>query len=182
MNITSINRFYLLLLLNTMKLITFLYSLEFLRHSLHPDGQVDAFQMLRAHQISSNSKSHSKRIISIHPLKAVNASEGAQRLNENDKDLITKEDELEQPHHRLHYPTAGGIFDISRGPDHHLINVDHDKLDDLGDKSVNVHEMKLDAVTVTVASFGFLALCFFVFVFMDGGGGLSNLIARIHNS
>lgn len=172
-----------------MKLMTFLYSLvEFLRHSLHPDGQVDAFQMLPnnwlhyVHQISSNSKSHAKRIISIHPLKVLNASEDAKRLNENDKDMITKEDELEQPHYHLHYPTAGGIFDISRGPDHHLINVDHDKLNDLGDKSVNVHEMKLDAVTVTVATFGFLALCFFVFVFMDGGGGLSNLIARIQNS
>lgn len=71
------------------------------------------------------------------------------------------------------------MFDITQGPGHHLINVDHNKLDDMGDKTVNVNEMKLDAVTVTFFSFTFLALCVFVFVFGDGGVGL---IARFQNA
>lgn len=85
----------------------------------------------------------------------------------------------EDPHYRVHYPSAGSMFDITQGPGHHLINVDHNKLDDMGDKTVNVNEMKLDAVTVTFFSFTFLALCVFVFVFVDGGVGL---IARFQNA
>ena len=100
--------------------------------------------------------------------------------NEETGDVTGKDDQA-PPHYRLHYPTAGGMYDISEGPGHHLINVDHDKLTDLGDKSVSVHEMKLDAVTVTFLSFTLLALFLFVFAFSDGGG-LDNLIAWFQNA
>lgn len=61
----------------------------------------------------------------------------------------------------LHYPTAGGMYDISEGPGHHLINVNHDKLEDvekLKKQSVNVHEVEVDAATITMICFGTLAL------------------------
>jgi hypothetical protein len=80
-----------------------------------------------------------------------------------------------------HYLTAGGMYEISSGPDHHLINVDHEQLDSLGDKSVNVHELKLDAVTVTFVTFAFGALCLFGFAFIDGEL-VSNVVARVQNA
>jgi len=61
-----------------------------------------------------------------------------------------------------HYPTEGGMFDISKGPSHHLIDVDPENIEALGDNSVEVHEMKVDASTLTFAFFGFMA--FFLFV------------------
>jgi hypothetical protein len=60
-----------------------------------------------------------------------------------------------------HYPTEGKMFDIDKGPDHHLIEVDHKDLENLGDKSVQVHEVKVDAVSITLATFGILALLLF---------------------
>ena len=81
----------------------------------------------------------------------------------------------------VHYPTEGGMYDISEGPGHHLINVDHDKLHDVEEmKSVNVHEVKVDAVTVTFASFASLALVLFLLAFSDEGD-LGNFIARVQN-
>lgn len=59
------------------------------------------------------------------------------------------------------------MFDIDKGPGHHLIDVDHKDLEDLGDKSVEVHEVKVDATTLTLASFGFLALFLFVVPFIN---------------
>ena len=113
---------------------------------------------------------------SIFPLK------GGTQLNQGISEREEKAKAIESlsSSSHLHYPTAGGMYDISEGPGHHLINVDHDKLDDLGDKSVNVHEVQLDAVTVTFLSFAFLALSFFVFAF-SAAGGLNNAIARIQN-
>ncbi len=71
-------------------------------------------------------------------------------------------------------------FHVERGPEfvldksdalhsvhHHLIDVDHEKLNDLNERAqkawipVNVHEMDLDAVTVSVVLFGLLALLLF---------------------
>ena len=66
-----------------------------------------------------------------------------------------------------HNPTEGKMFDIDKGPGHHLIDVDKKDLEDLGDKSVEVHEMKVDAATVTLVSFGMLALFLFVMPFMN---------------
>ncbi len=78
----------------------------------------------------------------------------------------------------MHYPTSGGMYDISEGPGHHLINVDHDKLDNLEERqSVNVHEVELDAATVTLVSFGTLALILFVLAFTEEGG-LFSLVER----
>jgi hypothetical protein len=66
-----------------------------------------------------------------------------------------------------HYPTEGKMFDIDKGPGHHLIDVDHKDLEKLGDKTVEVHEMKVDATTLTLVSFGILALFLFVAPFMN---------------
>ena len=65
-----------------------------------------------------------------------------------------------------HYPTEGGMFDINKGPAHHLIDVAPEDLEALGDKSVEVHEMKVDAATLTFASFGVMVLFLFVFAFI----------------
>ncbi len=70
---------------------------------------------------------------------------------------------------KKHYPSEGKMFDIEKGPDHHLIEVDHKDIENLGDKSVNVHEMKLDAVDITVASFAFLAFVLFYVAFFVRG-------------
>lgn len=57
--------------------------------------------------------------------------------------------------------------DVLHSVHHHLIDVDHDKLNDLNARAqkawspVNVHEMNLDAVTVSVVLFGLLALLLF---------------------
>lgn len=59
------------------------------------------------------------------------------------------------------------MFDIDKGPGHHLIDVDHKDLEKLGDKTVEVHEMKVDATTLTLVSFGILALFLFVAPFMN---------------
>eukprot|EP01083_Nonionella_stella_P037319 101724_1 len=65
-------------------------------------------------------------------------------------------------HH--HYLTEGGMYDISEGPEHHLINVNHEQLENLSHKSENVFEVKkLDVLTVTIAVFVWLALFFFAF-------------------
>jgi len=65
-----------------------------------------------------------------------------------------------------HYPTEGGMFDINKGPSHHLIEVAPEDLVALGDKSVEVHELKVDAATLTFASFGAMALFLFVLAFI----------------
>ena len=84
---------------------------------------------------------------------------------------------------KKHYPTEGEMFDIEKGPGHHLIDaipkdiedlgdksvmIDANPkvIEDLGDKSVNVHEMKVDAATITFLSFGILALLLFVVPFV----------------
>ena len=85
---------------------------------------------------------------------------------------------------KKHYPTEGEMFDIEKGPGHHLIDaipkdiedlgdksvmIDANPkvIEDLGDKSVNVHEMKVDAATITFLSFGILALLLFVVPFVQ---------------
>ena len=81
----------------------------------------------------------------------------------------------------VHYPTEGGMYDISEGPGLHLINVDHDRLHDLEEmKSVNVYEVKVDAVTVTFASFASLAMVLLLLAFSDEGI-LLNFVARVLN-
>ncbi len=118
---------------------------------------------------------------SIFPLKGgTQQNQGISDREEKAIESLSSSSSSSSSSSHLHYPTAGGMYDISEGPGHHLINVDHDKLDDLGDKSVNVHEVQLDAVTVTFLSFAFLALSFFVFAF-SAAGGLNNAIARIQN-
>ena len=73
------------------------------------------------------------------------------------------------------YQTQGEMFDIERGPDHHLIdnpsqpalnspNVlieDPDAKKINASKKVNVHEMEIDASTFTFLLFGVLALLLF---------------------
>jgi len=101
-----------------------------------------------------------------------------------DKKEVKKEEDITnmKQHQRLHYPTAGGMFDVSVGPSHHLVGVDHEKLKDLENKppSVNVHEVKVDAVTVTFFSFA-LALCVFILA-MDETGLMGSYIAKIQNT
>ena len=65
------------------------------------------------------------------------------------------------------------MFDIEKGPGHHLIDAIPKDIEDLGDKSVDVQEMKVDAVDavdaatiVTFLSFGILALLSFVLTFV----------------
>lgn len=107
----------------------------------------------------------------------------------NDSDIQTtkttaEEEEEAVPNALDNYPTAGGMYDISEGPGHHLINVDHDKLHDLEEiKSVNVHEVEVDAVTVTFVSFITVALFLITLAFVEDGNkeGLNSLIARIQN-
>lgn len=65
------------------------------------------------------------------------------------------------------YATEGGMFDITQGPGHHLIDVAPEDLQAFEqEKSVEVHEMKVDASTLTVVSFGFLAFFLFVLPFI----------------
>jgi hypothetical protein len=68
------------------------------------------------------------------------------------------------------------MFDIEKGPGHHLIDAIPKDIEDLGDKSVDVQEMKVDVVDavdavdaatiVTFLSFGILALLSFVLTFV----------------
>ena len=65
------------------------------------------------------------------------------------------------------YATEGSMFDITQGPGHHLIDVAPKDLQSFEEeKSVKVHEMKVDASTLTVVSFGFLAFLLFVLPFI----------------
>eukprot|EP01083_Nonionella_stella_P106516 307532_1 len=78
--------------------------------------------------------------------------------------------------HPKRYPTEGDMFDIEKGPDHHLIEnppADTDtmpldlkkgadrKIKESSKTKVNVHEMKVDAATLTLVSFGVLASVLF---------------------
>lgn len=86
------------------------------------------------------------------------------------------------------------MYTISRGPEewdaeahphHHLVEADHEKLHDLTDHPVSqldveVHEMKLDAVTVTALCFAAIAINFMLFAHMDTG--LGGIVASLQNS
>jgi hypothetical protein len=65
------------------------------------------------------------------------------------------------------YPTEGAMFDIEKGPDHHLIEVDKKDLKKVRGPAVNVHEMKLDAVTITFLSFLLLGILVIVVPFVQ---------------
>ena len=60
----------------------------------------------------------------------------------------------------------GGLFDITEGPHHHLIDVDKVSLEEqrvLKEKnSVQVHEMQLDSINVMAVSFGIMIFVLFV--------------------
>ena len=85
------------------------------------------------------------------------------------------------------------MYTVSRGPEewdaeghphHHLVDADHDKLHDLTDHpvsqlNVNVHEMQLDAVTITAFCFAAIAINFMVFTHMDTG--LDGFVASLQN-
>lgn len=66
-----------------------------------------------------------------------------------------------------HQPTGqNGMFDdhfFSEGPPYHhcLIEVDLKDIGTLGNKSVEVHGMKLETTTPTFTSFGFMVSCLF---------------------
>ena len=70
-------------------------------------------------------------------------------------DQTTKVDDSEA---NKKYPSEGTMFDIEKGPDHHLIEVDKKDLKKVRGPPVNVHEMKLDAVTITFLSFLLLGI------------------------
>lgn len=87
-----------------------------------------------------------------------------------EREIIEKEEG--SPKHSTFHVERGPEFVVDKSDalhsvHHHLIDVDHDKLNDLNVRAqkawipVNVHEMKLDAVTVSVVLFGLLALLLF---------------------
>ena len=77
------------------------------------------------------------------------------------------------------YPSEGTEFDVESGPDHHLIDVDHQKLDQL-DHLVEVHEVKVDAMNVMALAF--LSLSFFLFVMANMSDiGVNCLLASLQN-
>lgn len=87
-----------------------------------------------------------------------------------EREIIEKEEG--RPKHSTFHIERGPEFvldksDVLHSVHHHLIDVDHDKLNDLNVRAqrawipVNVHEMNMDAVTVSVVLFGLLALLLF---------------------
>ena len=86
------------------------------------------------------------------------------------------------------------MFTVSRGPEewdaehhphHHLVDADHDKLHDITDHpvsqlNVNVHEMDLDAVTITALCFAAIAINFMLFAHVDSG--LGGFVASLQNT
>ena len=70
-------------------------------------------------------------------------------------------------YHIEHGPETYEKADPVHSLHHHLIDVDHDKLNDLGVRAqhawtpVNVHEMEVDAFTLSAVLFGVLALILF---------------------
>ena len=86
------------------------------------------------------------------------------------------------------------MFTVSRGPEewdaehhphHHLVDADHEKLHDITDHpisqlNVNVHEMDLDAVTITALCFAAIAINFMLFAHVDSG--LGGFVASLQNT
>ena len=86
------------------------------------------------------------------------------------------------------------MFTVSRGPEewdaehhphHHLVDADHDKLHDITDHpvsqlNVNVHEMDLDAVTITALCFAAIVINFMLFAHVDSG--LGGFVASLQNT
>ena len=115
---------------------------------------------------------------SSHPLRESYQSQESDLKDKKKTSFEDKQEEqLQQSMHGHHLE----MYDISKGSDHHLIDVDHNKLDDLGDKSVNVHELQLDAITVTFFSFAFFSIFLFILAFVDYSD-MINLVARVQNS
>ena len=95
--------------------------------------------------------------------------------NPMDSDYIQRE-ENDAKHSSFHVERGVDTYDDASDPahsvHHHLIDVDHEKLNDLGLKAqkawkpVNVHEMEVDAVSVMAALFMLFAAVLF-------GAGLS---------
>lgn len=78
-----------------------------------------------------------------------------------------------------HYPSENSEFDVKIGPDHHLIDVDHKKLEQL-DHIVEVHEVEVDAMSVMALTF--ISLSFFLFVMANMSDiGLNGLLASFQN-
>ena len=80
--------------------------------------------------------------------------------------------EVGDPKHSTYHVERGPMTvdnknDYAHSTHHHLIDVDHDKLHDLDLRAqkawlpVEVHEMKVDPVTLAAALFGVLALMLF---------------------
>jgi len=93
---------------------------------------------------------------------------------------VSTQEREEQSHNADLYGITRGPFHDRHDTHHHLIDVDKDKLDDLGDKSVQVHEMELDPVTITALCFAAIAINFMVFAHW-GDAGLGGLVASISN-
>ena len=93
-----------------------------------------------------------------------------QEPTELEREVLEKEEG--NPKHSTYHVERGPDFvldksDVQHSIHHHLIDVDHDKINDLNMRAqkawlpVNVHEMELDAMTVAVTLFGLLALLLF---------------------
>ena len=139
----------------------------------------NAFVILPSERTSMVSK-HEGNIYppSSHPLRESYQSQESDLKDKKKTSFEDKQEEqLQQSMHGHHLE----MYDISKGSDHHLIDVDHNKLDDLGDKSVNVHELQLDAITVTFFSFAFFSIFLFILAFVDYSD-MINLVARVQNS
>ena len=90
--------------------------------------------------------------------------------NPLDSNYIKKE-EHDKKHSSYHVERGLDTIDNAADPahsiHHHLIDVDHMKLDDLGSKAqkawlpVNVHEMEVDAVSVMAVLFAIFAVLLF---------------------
>ncbi len=84
---------------------------------------------------------------------------------------VIKEEQGKKKHSMYHIEHGPETIDDKDDPvhssHHHLIDVDHDKLHDLGLRAqhawlpVNVHEMEVDALTLSAVLFGVLALMLF---------------------
>eukprot|EP00559_Dactyliosolen_fragilissimus_P001505 CAMPEP_0184869904 /NCGR_PEP_ID=MMETSP0580-20130426/35744_1 /TAXON_ID=1118495 /ORGANISM="Dactyliosolen fragilissimus" /LENGTH=126 /DNA_ID=CAMNT_0027371703 /DNA_START=150 /DNA_END=527 /DNA_ORIENTATION=- len=120
---------------------------------------------------------------------------GNENLNEAAKDIESS--------------SLGNLFDVSEGPDHHLISVDHEKLKELNieakasdttnreedlteidyddslsspttGKKIEISEVKADPILVTVLFFTALLVNFVIFA-QIGDMGLGGFVARIIN-
>jgi hypothetical protein len=103
------------------------------------------------------------------------------RSSEMDEERVSSEESVPaQDKQNPHDESKGSMFHVTSGPGHHLVDVDNEKLKEFDNTSVNVHEVSVDPISITMVSFLALILLTFVIVFMDDIG-LGSLIANIQN-